>query len=413
MNFDNVIIGGGLCGLTAGIKLAEEGKKCAIVSSGQSALHFFSGSFDLLGKIEGNEVKNPIESIKHLPDTHPYLKIGTENIIQLADEALKLLKRAGLNLSGDLKKNHYVLTPMGTMKPTWLTLNDFNRFEENNTFPWQKAIILNFCGFLDFHDLFVKDGLMRLGIRSEIKHISMKQFDAIRRNPSEMRSTNIAKVFDKGNVMDEFVQKVNVLGKDAEVVILPAVFGLFNKNVADELKEKVNKPVVLIPVVPPSVSGIRSQILLCNRFKHLGGTYFLGDKVEGGCIKGNHLQEIKTNNHGNVRLEADQFILASGSFFSKGLVATPHKIFEPIFGLDINCNKNRDQWIDENFFEDQPFMSYGVETDKYFHALKEGQPIENLYVAGSVIGKTNSMKENSGAGISLLTSLYVAEQILK
>ena len=50
MKFDYIIIGGGLCGLSAGIRLAEQGKKTAIVSSGQSALHFCAGSFGLLGK---------------------------------------------------------------------------------------------------------------------------------------------------------------------------------------------------------------------------------------------------------------------------------------------------------------------------------------------------------------------------
>ena len=47
MKFDSIIIGGGLTGLVAGISLQSKGKKCLIVSAGQSALHFFSGSFEL------------------------------------------------------------------------------------------------------------------------------------------------------------------------------------------------------------------------------------------------------------------------------------------------------------------------------------------------------------------------------
>ena len=48
MNFDTIIIGGGLSGLTAGIELQKRGQKTLMISSGPSALHFFSGSFEFL-----------------------------------------------------------------------------------------------------------------------------------------------------------------------------------------------------------------------------------------------------------------------------------------------------------------------------------------------------------------------------
>ena len=43
--------GGGLSGLTAAIESAKSGRKTAIVTTGQSALHFWSGSFEFLCSI--------------------------------------------------------------------------------------------------------------------------------------------------------------------------------------------------------------------------------------------------------------------------------------------------------------------------------------------------------------------------
>ena len=116
MKFDYIVIGGGLCGLMAGIRLAENGKKTAIISSGQSALHFCAGSFGLLGKVDGKVESNPIEAISKLPQTHPYRLVGADKVKSIALDTVEILKKAGITVSGNPKANHYTLTPFGVKR---------------------------------------------------------------------------------------------------------------------------------------------------------------------------------------------------------------------------------------------------------------------------------------------------------
>jgi glycerol-3-phosphate dehydrogenase subunit B len=57
-------------------------------------------------------------------------------------------------------------------------------------------------------------------------------------------------------------------------------------------------------------------------------------------------------------------------------------------------------------------MSFGVLSDDRFRVLKDGVPVQNLYAAGSLLGGCNPVKEGSGAGIAMITALYVSDLIL-
>lgn len=407
MKFDTIIIGGGLSGLVTGITLSKKGQKCLIISSGQSALHFFSGSFEFYGK-EGNI----LEEIAKQDSDHPYAKIGVDKIKTLAEEVQPFFKEMNISLKGTIEQNHYRVTPLGLLKPAWLTLDEYAMVEDPNQMPWKKVAIFNIEGFLDFHPSFVASGLAKQGVESVITSISMPELERIRKNPTEMRATNIAKALT-GETLAHLAREINAASKEVEAILMPTVVGLYDKETVEELKKQVDKPLYFIATLPPSVPGIRIQITLRKRFQELGGVYMLGDTVVKGEIVGDQLKSIQTTNHGQMKFEADHFVLATGSFFSHGIVASSEKIYEPIFGLDVDATGTRSEWYDRNIFKPQPYMKFGVTTDSNFRVQKEGKTLINTYAVGAVLSGFNPIKEGCGAGVSILSSLNVAHEILK
>src|SRR5574344_1405993 len=340
MIFDTVIIGGGLSGLACGIRLQQAGKKCVIISSGQSALHFSSGSFDLLNFLpDGTSVDNPIASFDELAKqnpSHPYAKIGKDHFVRLANEAQQLLADAQINVVGSCESNHYRLTPFAISKPTWLTIADYIHAEESDSFEWESAAIVNFTAYLDFHPDFFADKFRRLGMSVREIDINLTDIATVKNNPSEFRSTNIARMFDNERIFGNLVEQLKPKIADRDVVMLPACLGLERVDVVDALSKALGVTVKLLPTFPPSVSGIRAQYLLKQRFMQLGGIYMLGDTVNQVDFEGDRVSKIFTVNHGNIPLRGEEYVLCSGSFFSEGLVALPNDVIDPICGLDVD-----------------------------------------------------------------------------
>ena len=130
-----------------------------------------------------------------------------------------------------------------------------------------------------------------------------------------------------------------------------------------------------------------SQQAARRAFEALGGTFLMGDSVVRGSFSGQRLTAVYTANHGRTRFEAPVFYLATGSFFSGGLVATHDTILEPVFGLDVDYEGGHADWVSPDFYADQPFMRFGVRVDEAGHPLLNGQPVENLYAIGSVVSR--------------------------
>lgn len=413
MKADVVIIGGGLASLVAGIKLQKEGKSVIIVSAGQSALHFSSGSMGLMGRFKNKNVENPLEHIDSLHHDHPYIKVGgKEKVREYLTEARSILEEAGIELKGSFEKNHYKLTPFGVFTPEWLSLKEHLTIGSPDELPWKNISLIGIKGFLDFFPYYLKAGLEKMGAKCNISEINIKEFDTLRQNPTEMRAPNIARTLTK-DAIERLAEEINRHAANDEIVLIPAIVGLNDNKPFKQLEESVKIPVYTVSTTPNSVPGIRMQIQLRKYFKKCGGWYLLGDLVTDGYLDTeNNVKSLNTANLGNDSLKADHYILATGSFFSRGLKATRDKIIEPVFNADLDFPTNRVDWFDHDVFREQPFMKIGVVTDRDFHCKKDGEIIHNLSAIGGITGGCDPLYEGVGAGVAMSTALHVARRIL-
>ena len=371
MRYDAVIIGGGLAGLTAGISLQKAGKNTAIVSTGQSALYFFSGSF--------------------------------ESLQEPSPEIQSLFSEAGIRL-------HYQpgvrLMPMGTFKESALALEDVSLFPTPQF--GKKVLIINFMAYHDFFSSFLAEGLEKQGMECRIRFLNLGDLVQPELSPNQMRAVQIARKMDQ--VWEKVVQEVRVLLKDEDTVVLPQVFGLEDASIPERIRQGIPARVVFAGTLPPSVPGIRTQMLLKKRYEVLGGTYLMGDRVTGAHVYEDVVQNVVTKHLDRHYLEAGHFILASGGFFSKGLISNPFKIYEPLFELDMDYDTDRNAWYDPTFANHQPYLHFGVKTDANLRPCRKGVPVKNLYVIGSILGETHP-ELGSGAGLAIRSALQVTQQI--
>lgn len=414
MKFDNIIIGGGLSGLLCGIALAREGRHVAAIAAGQSTLHFSSGSFDILGyDADGQVVTSPFEAIKQLEASHPYHLVGLENVPLLATQALRIFNECGLSGQGGVAHNHFRMTPIGSLRPTWFTLDDYLTVQTPQAFPYKKVLLVNVPGFMDFPVSLITEGLHRLGAEVETALVSVPSLMHRRQSPSEMRSANLAKVLARDKKRQQIAARINKAATEVEAVIMPAIVGMDSQEAVAFIRSRVQKPLHFVSTLPPSVPGVRVQTLLRKHFANLGGVYMLGNTVTGGHVEDGRLRYVETSLLPDERLEAEDFVLATGSFASDGLKSNYERVFEPIFDLDTTAPADRMQWVTSSVFDDQPYRSYGVKVNASMQAQKGGQTISNLYVAGAVLGGHNAAKLADGAGVDMVTALRVAQYILE
>ena len=422
MKFDSIAIGGGMAGLSAALRLAEAGQKTLLMASGQSALHFSSGSVDLLESEGDPRAALPAFMAEH-PD-HPYSKVGLASIEASLADLQRHCALQGLPLFRQ-ERNHQRLTPIGTLKSTWLSPETCACVTE---VPAPDILLLaTLEGFRDFHPALAA---ANLATHSRFAHsriltgeIRLPQLAAFSRNPHEFRSADIARLFDKQqhdkqDLLTDLAREIGRMVQECgepgcRHIVLPACLslGLVGPRLA-ELEQRTGCTIKEVATMPPSLIGMRMQEALKRRFMALGGTFLTSERVLGARYEGDKVIGVHSQNGDDQLLAANHFVLASGSFFSRGLESRLGGIREPIFDADVLSLPERDAWAGRRLFDHHPFMGFGVKTDDQLRVLRGGTPLANLYGAGSVLAHYDPVREGSGSGVAVATGWQAAGHIL-
>jgi glycerol-3-phosphate dehydrogenase subunit B len=399
MHYDLIVIGMGLSGLMAAKTAVEMGRKTLIIGKGAGSLCLFSNTIDVLGNLlEGMKMAmGLLRWTKDHPE-HPYSKLDYEKIEQ-ALSSFRSIFQSQYTFQLIDHENCLIPTGAGTYRPTYLIPSTMIAGASRKN---GKMLIAGFKGFKDFYADYTADQLKCRGIV-----IPLSDFPG-----QEMSATAIARLMERGSFREVLGREVKKQMEGESRIGFPALLGIRDPlRVKKDLEETIGVEVFEIPILPPSIPGMR----VFRRFKEWliqrGVTFLLGHSVSKANLKAKRCEGIEVSHPPlSQSYSADHFILATGRFIGGGLKADDEKIFEPVFNLPVSQPGSRAEWFGYSFFKNHPIYQSGILTDSSFRPTDERgeQVLENVWIAGSILADHNCVQEKSREGIEISTGYWAA-----
>lgn len=420
IHYDTAVIGSGIAGLTAAIYSQSHGQRTVLISQGQSAMHFASGSIDVLSRLpDGAPVSHPFKSMAtlfQLRPTHPYHRVGVDTIRASLTWFSEMLAGCGVPLTHQADEaNHFRITALGTLKSTWLSQPYV--YQHRHHVPFKRIVVISVKGYRDFSPQMIRDNLSLHPDFANTPIVSQLITLPVRPNGHHnWRALDLAHQLRIEANWQHWCDQLNRIANADDLVVLPAILGngdgLFKLS---ELHKITGLTFNEVAAMPPSLLGIRIEESLLREFRRLGGTLLRGDSVTGGEFYYDKLVNLSTAHLGNTKLHAERFIMATGSYFSQGLKAEYHEIREPVFALEMDASYRQGNWYQPRFAGNQahPFVAFGVKTDAHLHPYRQGKVVSNLYCCGAMLANYDPVFEGCGGGVAIATAFYAAKQTLQ
>lgn len=408
-NCELAVVGAGMAGLSAALFAANRGIATVIVG-GSGQTHLGSGLIDLMGVYPVGQHKSwtspwdALDALREGLPEHPLSRIAPATIRNAIDELLTFLSSAGLEYRAHEHRNSTMLTAVGTTKPTYCAplsvWRGIDGLEKKSP-----ALLIDFYGLKGFSARQIAEAAGVFWPGLTYATIAYPEFTG------ELYAEHLSRALDNADARSRLAQLIVPHIKDARSVGLPGVIGFERAAEAHaHFEALLGMPVFEIPTLPPSPVGLRLIRAFETGLPLKGVKMHCPQKVLTANVGTDGAFRLGIGSHTPVLdLRANAVVLASGRFFSQGLVADLDGIREPVFDLPVKQPANREGWHHETFLapDGHAVNTAGVETDASLRPLADnGQPLaQNLYAAGSILANQDWMRMKCGGGLAAATAM--------
>jgi glycerol-3-phosphate dehydrogenase subunit B len=404
---DAVVVGAGLAGLTAAVRLAEGGASVLVLAKGIGATHLSPCTIDVLG-YDPEPVDRPRDALGRLLDArpdHPYRLVGADGVAAAIDWFKGCFADGPLSpyaYAGSVEENILLPTAVGVLRPSaavpeTMAAGDLRGGGE--------VCVVGFRGLKDFHPLLLADNLARVaGVRARGLELDIAPEDR-----ADVNALGFARAFDDAAFRAQVIAQLAGRLGAGERVALPAVLGIADPHGAwQDLQDRLGRPVFEVPTLPPSVPGMRAFATLRERLRRAGGRVILNVVVTGAERVGTRITAVRARiGLRDTVHEADWVVLATGGFAAGGLelnsdwVALETALGLPVTGVPApGASRFR-----PGYFDEHPIGRAGIAVDGDQRPVGPdgARAFDNVMVAGATLAGAEPWREKSGDGLSLAT----------
>jgi glycerol-3-phosphate dehydrogenase subunit B len=169
--------------------------------------------------------------------------------------------------------------------------------------------------------------------------------------------------------------------------------------------------------MPPSVPGTRLRELFEQRFPSEQLALVPQQKVQQLELGETGARLSLQDSFGQVSIEAETLILATGRFLSGGLEAGVSGLRETLLDLPVTQPDGRGGWYRERYLDPRGHAvnRAGVEVDERFRPLaSNGKPLSaRLFAAGILLAHQDWIRQRCGAGVAIATAYRAVTEAAK